>query len=124
MQTGYSSNRGELFPSGVSYGHTGFTGTSVWIDPKSQSAVIILSNRVHPNGKGNVNKLRRQIATLAAAAILKTKIEQSRSANFGLANRIIAESSNDSLFRADHERSTYPQPFAVPARRHPGQGPL
>ncbi|HYV36319.1 MAG TPA: serine hydrolase, partial [Gemmataceae bacterium] len=66
MQTGYSSNRGDVFPSGISYGHTGFTGTSVWIDPKSQSAVIVLSNRVHPSGKGNVNKLRGQVATIAA----------------------------------------------------------
>ncbi len=73
VQTGYSSNRGELFPSGESFGHTGFTGTSIWIDPKSQSAVIILSNRVHPNGKGNVTKLRGQVATLAASAILNAK---------------------------------------------------
>ena len=78
MQTGYSSNRGELFPTGESFGHTGFTGTSLWIDPKSQSAVIILSNRVHPNGKGNVTKLRGQVATLAAAAIFQGKTGLSR----------------------------------------------
>ena len=69
MQTGYSSNRGDGFPSGKSFGHTGFTGTSVWIDPGSQTAVIILSNRVHPAGKGNVTKLRSQVATLAATAV-------------------------------------------------------
>src|SRR5882757_6693041 len=44
----YSSNRGELYPIG-SYGHTGFTGTSVWIDPYSQSFVILLTNSVHPS---------------------------------------------------------------------------
>src|SRR5262249_20875170 len=66
MATSYSSNRGELFARGESFGHTGFTGTSLWIDPGSQSAVIFLSNRVHPNGKGNVTKLRNQVATLAA----------------------------------------------------------
>src|SRR5207244_1939739 len=69
MQTAYSSNRGELFPRGESFGHAGFTGTSLWIDPASQTAVIFLSNRVHPNGKGNVTRLRGQVATLAAATI-------------------------------------------------------
>jgi uncharacterized protein YbbC (DUF1343 family) len=69
VQTSYSSNRGELFPVG-SFGHTGFTGTSIWIDPSSQTAVIFLSNRVHPDGKGNVNRLRGQVATLAAQAIV------------------------------------------------------
>jgi serine-type D-Ala-D-Ala carboxypeptidase len=74
MQTGYSSNRGELFSAGESFGHTGFTGTSLWIDPKSQTAVIILSNRVHPDGKGNAVKLRSQVATLAAAAVMQPKL--------------------------------------------------
>src|SRR5207248_708492 len=71
--TSYSKNRGELFPKGKSFGHTGFTGTSIWIDPTSQTAVIFLSNRVHPNGKGNVTKLRGQVASLAAAAVKQTK---------------------------------------------------
>lgn len=73
MQTGFSSNRGDGFPSGVSYGHTGFTGTSIWIDPASDTAVIVLANRVHPKGKGNVSKLRAQVATLAAAAVQKNQ---------------------------------------------------
>jgi uncharacterized protein YbbC (DUF1343 family) len=73
MQTSYSSNRGELFPVGISFGHTGFTGTSLWIDPKSQTAVVFLSNRLHPDGKGNVTKLRGQVATLAAAAVMQQK---------------------------------------------------
>ena len=64
----FASNRGELFPVG-SYGHTGFTGTSVWIDPISKTYVIILTNRVHPNGKGDVIDLRVRIATLVAAAL-------------------------------------------------------
>src|SRR5262249_15959537 len=46
VQTSYSANRGELFQAG-SFGHTGFTGTSIWLDPGSQTAVIFLSNRVH-----------------------------------------------------------------------------
>lgn len=69
VHTKFSSNRGELFPRGVSYGHTGFTGTSLWLDPTSQTAVIFLSNRVHPDGKGNATRLRGQVATFAAAAL-------------------------------------------------------
>jgi uncharacterized protein YbbC (DUF1343 family)/CubicO group peptidase (beta-lactamase class C family) len=65
----YSANRGELFPIG-SYGHTGFTGTSLWLDPGSRSYVVFLSNRVHPDGKGDVNSLRGRVATVAAAALL------------------------------------------------------
>ncbi|MCA1590144.1 MAG: beta-lactamase family protein [Acidobacteria bacterium] len=51
MNTSFSSNRGELFPLG-SFGHTGFTGTSIWIDRVTQTFVVFLSNRVHPDGKG------------------------------------------------------------------------
>jgi uncharacterized protein YbbC (DUF1343 family)/CubicO group peptidase (beta-lactamase class C family) len=69
VRTRFSSNRGELFPSGRSFGHTGFTGTSLWLDPDSATAVIFLSNRVHPDGKGNVTRVRGQVATLAAAAL-------------------------------------------------------
>jgi CubicO group peptidase (beta-lactamase class C family) len=70
VQTAYSANKGERFPRNEGFGHTGFTGTSIWIDPSSDTAVIFLSNRVHPDGKGNVTQLRGQVATLAAAAIL------------------------------------------------------
>lgn len=79
INTQFSSNRGELFPLG-SFGHTGFTGTSIWIDRVSQTFVIFLSNRVHPNGKGNVTPLRAKVATLAAAAIEDTPIERVRAA--------------------------------------------
>jgi uncharacterized protein YbbC (DUF1343 family)/CubicO group peptidase (beta-lactamase class C family) len=57
----YSGPRGKLFPIG-SFGHTGFTGTSLWIDPESDTYIILLTNAVHPNGKGNVIALRRQLA--------------------------------------------------------------
>ncbi|HEV3146304.1 MAG TPA: serine hydrolase domain-containing protein [Gemmataceae bacterium] len=69
VDTSYSKNRGELFPKGKSFGHTGFTGTSLWLDPATQTAVIFLSNRVHPNEKGNVTKLRATVATQAAQAV-------------------------------------------------------
>jgi uncharacterized protein YbbC (DUF1343 family)/CubicO group peptidase (beta-lactamase class C family) len=65
----FSANRGELFPIG-SYGHTGFTGTSLWIDPFSRSYVVFLSSRVHPDGKGDVTPLRARVATVAAAALM------------------------------------------------------
>jgi CubicO group peptidase (beta-lactamase class C family) len=71
MDTAYSKNRGSLFPKGVSFGHTGFTGTSIWLDPRSRSGVIVLTNRVHPDGKGNVTKLRAAVATEAARVLLK-----------------------------------------------------
>lgn len=70
VRTRFSSNRGDGF-SKKSFGHTGFTGTSVWIDPDEQMAVIFLSNRVHPNGKGQINRLRGRVASLAAASIRK-----------------------------------------------------
>ena len=63
-----SAPRGSLFPIG-SYGHTGWTGTSLWIDPISQSFVIFLSNRNHPDGRGEVATLRQKLGTLAAEAI-------------------------------------------------------
>jgi uncharacterized protein YbbC (DUF1343 family)/CubicO group peptidase (beta-lactamase class C family) len=68
VATSYSRNRGDLFPPG-SFGHTGFTGTSVWIDPSSGAYVVFLSNRLHPDGKGDVTRLRGLVATIAAAAL-------------------------------------------------------
>ena len=64
----YSGNRGDLFSAGASFGHTGFTGTSIWIDPLSQTYVILLANSVHPHLRSPVTPLRRQVATIAAAA--------------------------------------------------------
>ncbi len=71
----FASNRGELFDVG-SYGHTGFTGTSIWLDPVTQTYVIILTSRVHPDGKGDVVQLRTQITTLVAAALGPVPAEQ------------------------------------------------
>lgn len=64
----YSSPRGDLFSSG-SFGHTGFTGASIWIDPPTETVVVLLSNRVHPDGGGSVVRLRSLVATVAAAAV-------------------------------------------------------
>ncbi len=62
----YAGPRGETFPRG-SFGHSGWTGTSLWIDPFSRTTVIFLSNRNHPSG-GNVLALRHRLGTLAAEA--------------------------------------------------------
>lgn len=68
IDTGYSRLRGEHFPLG-SYGHTGFTGIALWIDPFSKSFFVLMSNRVHPDGKGDVRALYHTVGTLAAEAI-------------------------------------------------------
>jgi CubicO group peptidase (beta-lactamase class C family) len=65
----FDGPRGKLFPLG-SYGHTGWTGGSLWIDPFSKTFVIFLSNRNHPTEVGNVLPLRRRLGTLAAEAVV------------------------------------------------------
>ncbi|MGO9318805.1 MAG: exo-beta-N-acetylmuramidase NamZ domain-containing protein [Terracidiphilus sp.] len=65
----YSSSRGEIFPVG-SFGHTGFTGTSIWIDPVTESYVILLTNAVHPHGHNSaIVPLRARVATAAAESL-------------------------------------------------------
>jgi uncharacterized protein YbbC (DUF1343 family)/CubicO group peptidase (beta-lactamase class C family) len=69
-----SSNRGDLLPVG-SYGHTGWTGTSIWIDPTTQTYIILLTNAVHPRG-GNAIALRTKVATAVTAALHLTTSEK------------------------------------------------
>ena len=64
----YSSPRGDFFPLG-SFGHTGFTGTSIWIDPASETFVILLTNSVHPFRRPPISSLRSKVATAVAAAL-------------------------------------------------------
>lgn len=68
IDSGYSRPRGDLFPQG-SFGHTGWTGGFLWMDPSSRTFYIFLSNRVHPDGKGSVTALQRQLGTLIAKSI-------------------------------------------------------
>jgi len=68
IESAYSRPRGDLFPVG-SFGHTGFTGTSVWIDPFSQSFVVFLSSRLHPQGGGSVRDLYEEVGKAAARCI-------------------------------------------------------
>ncbi|MPN30109.1 hypothetical protein SDC9_177567 [bioreactor metagenome] len=64
----YSSNQGDLLGPNA-YGHTGYTGTSIVIDPDNQVAVILLTNRVHPDDKGSVARLRALVANVVAGAV-------------------------------------------------------
>lgn len=71
MRTGYSSNRGDLM-SPAAFGHGGFTGTAMWIDPGLDLFVIFLSNRVHPNGPSRdraVNRLAGRIGSIAVSSL-------------------------------------------------------
>jgi CubicO group peptidase (beta-lactamase class C family) len=70
LDSPYSSSGGDLFGP-RSFGHTGYTGTSLWIDPETGTFVILLTNRVHPDDSGSVVSLRSRVANVAAAAILE-----------------------------------------------------
>ncbi|HEX8264172.1 MAG TPA: exo-beta-N-acetylmuramidase NamZ domain-containing protein [Pyrinomonadaceae bacterium] len=100
MNTSFSGNRGELFPLG-SFGHTGFTGTGVWIDPVSQTFVVFMSNRVHPDGKGDVSPIRNKVATIAASAINDSSPEKVRAAEADYQAQIVPQVEN---FKANLER--------------------
>jgi len=70
VETSYSGPRGSLFGP-ASFGHTGFTGTSLWVDPETETFVVLLASRLHPDGKGaSPGALRAEVATLVAAAIV------------------------------------------------------
>ena len=68
INSAYSRPRGEVFPIG-SFGHTGFTGTSLWMDPGSDTYVILLANAIHPRGNPPISPLRGEIATDVAKAL-------------------------------------------------------
>jgi uncharacterized protein YbbC (DUF1343 family)/CubicO group peptidase (beta-lactamase class C family) len=69
IDSSFSSNRGALLPVG-SFGHTGFTGTSMWIDPYTRTYIILLTNSVRPRSINNpVVSLRSRVATAVAAAL-------------------------------------------------------
>ena len=76
-RSGYSSNRGE-FMSAAAFGHGGFTGTAIWIDPELDLFVIFLGNRLHPDGKGTVNRLAGRIGTVACGAIQAPQAAQAK----------------------------------------------
>lgn len=73
LSSSFASHRGEKFPL-TGYGHTGWTGTSIWIDRDSETFVILLSNRNHPSEDGRIKPLRIRVGTLAAEAVGYTKL--------------------------------------------------
>jgi uncharacterized protein YbbC (DUF1343 family)/CubicO group peptidase (beta-lactamase class C family) len=73
--TGYSRNRGELM-SDRAFGHGGFTGTSMWIDPELNLYIIFLGDRLHPDGKGEVNDLAGRIGSIACGALLDLPVHR------------------------------------------------
>jgi SSS family transporter len=66
IESPFSSNRGELFPVG-SFGHTGFTGTSIWMDPATDTYVIVMANAVYPKGPTGINAIRGGVANVVAS---------------------------------------------------------
>lgn len=68
MYSSYASNQGDLLGPNT-YGHTGYTGTSIVIDPDNQIAIVLLTNRVHPEDKGSVTRLRALVANAVAGAV-------------------------------------------------------
>jgi uncharacterized protein YbbC (DUF1343 family)/CubicO group peptidase (beta-lactamase class C family) len=77
VETHYSTSRGDLFPLG-SFGHTGWTGTSIWLDPATDTFVVLLSARNHPDGAGNAIPLRSRLASVVAAAVADASTEELR----------------------------------------------
>jgi uncharacterized protein YbbC (DUF1343 family)/CubicO group peptidase (beta-lactamase class C family) len=73
----FASNRGELLPVG-SFGHTGFTGTSLWIDPITDTYIILLTNAVHPRGGKSTVSLRTRLATAVVQSLDLTATEQDK----------------------------------------------
>lgn len=107
----FAGNRGDLYPVG-SFGHTGFTGTSLWIDPSTESYVILLANAIHPNGRPPITPLRGRVASAAAAYISRLgarvvngidRLEQEKFA--GLAGKTVGLISNHTGILADGRRN-------------------
>ncbi len=98
----FSSNRGDLFPLG-SVGHTGWTGTSIWLDPATDTFVVLLTNRNHPDESGNVVALRGKVASIVASAI--TDIS---SKAFADASARVAELAAIGSARAPSQNSSAP----------------
>ncbi len=77
LTSDYSTVRGDLFGYG-SFGHSGYTGTSLWIDPETETTVIFLTNRVHPDDGGDIISLRSKVANVVASSILEKNPARAR----------------------------------------------
>lgn len=76
VYSGYASD-GDIFDISA-YGHTGYTGTSITIDPESDTAVILLTNRVHPEDKGAASRLREVVSNVVAASVVDINLKKQR----------------------------------------------
>ena len=112
IATSFSTNRGDLFPLG-SFGHTGFTGTSIWIDPASDSFVVFLSNRVHPDGKGDVGPLRGRVASIVASSIIDTTAAKARDESASATAELLASLAR---LNANSNRATVTPTVATDAQ--------
>ncbi len=79
LDSPYASVRGDLFPKG-SYGHTGFTGTSIWIDPFTRAWIVLMTNRVHPTTRTSIVSLRARLASAVAASLDDVDVDAARQA--------------------------------------------
>jgi len=70
IDSSYAGVRGDRYEKGTTFGHTGWTGTMFWADPVNGAFHVLLTNRVHPNGKGEVRELRKAVSTAVAEAML------------------------------------------------------
>ena len=68
IESPYSAPRGSLF-SRDSFGHSGYTGVSLWVDPKNDAYIVLLTNSVHPDGHKDLKPFRAEAATLAARGL-------------------------------------------------------
>jgi SSS family transporter len=126
IESPYSSNRGELFPVG-SFGHTGFTGTSLWIDQTSDTYVVFMSNAVYPNGPTSINAIRGGVASEIARWVMVHPDNGSIVANITGYNESIAgerrwQARNGKVTNGiDVLEETQFAPLAALAQKHGGK---
>ncbi|MCA1816122.1 MAG: DUF1343 domain-containing protein, partial [Acidobacteria bacterium] len=109
VASSFSSNRGDLFTPG-SFGHTGFTGTSLWIDPATQTFVVFLANRVHPNGKGDVTPLRARVASIVASSITDADADRERAESARFASEVLLSLARVTTANARENTANFPPP--------------
>ncbi|WP_255551159.1 sodium/solute symporter [Granulicella sp. dw_53] len=116
INTAFSRPRGSIFPIG-SFGHTGFTGTTLWMDPASNSYVVLLANAIHPRGGAPISPLRGQVATAAAQALGLPTLPQS-SPEVVAARSVSGSTSTPTLTGIDVLESTHYAALTEVATHH------
>ena len=109
VASSFSANRGDLFTPG-SFGHTGFTGTSLWIDPATETFVVFLSNRVHPEGKGDVGPLRGRVASIVASSLTDASAERARAESARFASEVLVSLARVTANAAPPAAAALPAP--------------